>query len=285
MGDIPVEGDLGSSSNPFTMPEQAISTGAAAAGGGSVWPGIGTLIGGALGGIGSIFSGLFAQSSAREQMRFQERMSNTAHQREVKDLRAAGLNPMLSAKLGGASSPAGAAATMPNPGESMGSAVSGSARMYALELPQLEASIRLQAAQEEAQRSSAENSRASAALSLAQARAVDPDIRVKELTGDRIEQLLKPEVGETLAHKALMEKQREVAAATARQVKAETDIARARLPKVQFEASDFGIGLDAVGKVGDAVGSFTKAGAIGKAVFGGPSSGASVLRNLKRMSR
>lgn len=66
------------------------------------------IAGGLIGGIGKIFQNSENKKAAQKQMDFQERMSNTAHQREITDLKAAGLNPILSAKLGGASSPGGA---------------------------------------------------------------------------------------------------------------------------------------------------------------------------------
>lgn len=51
---------------------------------------------------------------AREQMDFQERMSNTSYRRAVTDLQGAGLNPMLAFSQGGASTPAGSTAKMEN---------------------------------------------------------------------------------------------------------------------------------------------------------------------------
>ena len=100
----------------------------------------------AIGAVGSYMGASEANkasaSQARSQMEFQERMSSTAHQREVKDLIAAGLNPMLSAKLGGASSPAGAMAPVQNV---LGQATASAAQNY-----QLETQAKLIRAQEKA---------------------------------------------------------------------------------------------------------------------------------------
>ena len=69
--------------------------------------GAGDVFGGFLGGLGGFGKQQADKAASAKQMAFQERMSNTAHQRQMADLKKAGINPMLSAKLGGASSPTG----------------------------------------------------------------------------------------------------------------------------------------------------------------------------------
>lgn len=66
------------------------------------------LLGFGIGAIGGLFRNQSAKKAAKNQMAFQERMSNTAYQRGMADMRAAGLNPILASKLGPASSPVGA---------------------------------------------------------------------------------------------------------------------------------------------------------------------------------
>jgi len=56
-----------------------------------------------------------AQASADRQMQFQERLSGSAYQRAMDDMRKAGINPMLAISQGGASTPSGASASVFKP--------------------------------------------------------------------------------------------------------------------------------------------------------------------------
>ena len=101
-------------------------------------------IGGALSAIGSVLGATISSGAQfganmlsfkqnkelqQRQFNFQEKMSNTAYQRGVEDMEKAGINPLMAAGGGGASTPTGASSSMATP--DIAGAMSSGARMAA----------------------------------------------------------------------------------------------------------------------------------------------------------
>ncbi len=117
--------------------------------------------------IGGIAANRTSIAMSREQMRFQERMAGSTHQRAVSDLRKAGLNRILAITQGGAPSPAGA--QPPHIRNVAGEAISSA--LQAKQLKEQTVNIRAQASQHDTQ----------AAANMMTAQGISKDNDLKEM--------------------------------------------------------------------------------------------------------
>lgn len=206
---------------------------------------VGALIGGALGFLGQRSANKANVGMANKQMEFQERMSNTAVQRRMADLKKSGINPILAGKFD-ASSPAGALHTAQNEGAAgvAGAAGAVGAKLAHQEFKNAKAQEAILKEQEVLVRNQANSAREA----MSQARMYTDWLKGSNMDAmDNARKLFDAQLGQNTAQAALMESQ----------------VPRAK-NSAKFHESTLGSGLQMFG---------TGAGYIGPAVIGAASGG------------
>lgn len=152
------------------------------------------IISGGAGLLGTYMTNQAQSAEAEKNRDFQSHMSNTAHQREVSDLRAAGLNPILSALGSGASTPSGAQASLsdygPQISKGMDTAIAVRSQNSALDNQQADTDLK---------KDQATNYAKDSMLKMHNARSTQEDIKAKTLQNEYFEKVMLSQIKEAKA--------------------------------------------------------------------------------------
>lgn len=240
-------------------------------------PGWGTAAGTAIGAGLDDWMGRRSQDKAneqnvqlsRDQMAFQERMSSSAYQRAVADMRKAGLNPMLAYSQGGASTPSGSL-THVEPSAALGAstALQGAQTVQAIQaMQQSSAQTDLMLAQANKARSETLDQSLNTAAKAAEISATEASAKSSRATAANVEQMVLGTIARSAREHASFEADNmfDTFSADARRRRAEAtmtenDLARSRAEK-KFYESELGANAPALRFIMDILRGFTSAAA------------------------